>query len=92
VDIAIADLSARLQQFGHRLQERIPISHSQRASRLEDGGELTVAQSDRPHVCPVAARKRGGLPAYAQTRALAMRRGVFSSHIVLEKTERSSWL
>ena len=43
----VADPSARLQQFGHRLQERIPVPHSQRASRLEHGAELGVGKRDR---------------------------------------------
>jgi hypothetical protein len=74
VDIAIADLSVPLHRFGYRLQERIPVLYGQWTSRIEDGADLTVAQSDWPHVCPVVARKRGGLPAYARTRAFAMRR------------------
>jgi hypothetical protein len=53
VDITVADLSARLQQFGHRLQERIPVPHGQWASRIEDSGELCVGEADRPHACPV---------------------------------------
>jgi hypothetical protein len=59
VDVTIADLSARLQQFGHRLQERIPVPHSQRASRLEDSGELCVGEADRPHACLPRAAFRG---------------------------------
>jgi hypothetical protein len=49
VNIAIADLSVGLQQFSHRLQERITVPHSQRASRLEDSGELGVGKRDRRH-------------------------------------------
>ena len=55
VDIAITNLSVPLQRFGHRLQERIPVPHSQRASRLEDRAELGVGEADRPHACPVTA-------------------------------------
>jgi hypothetical protein len=48
VNVAIANFWACLQQFSHRLQERIPVPHSQRASRLEDSGELCVSEADRP--------------------------------------------
>jgi hypothetical protein len=58
VDVAIANVWACLQQFGHRLQERIPVSHGERLGRAEDGTELDIGKSKRRH----AAQPRRVLP------------------------------
>jgi hypothetical protein len=91
--IAITRVRDGLQGGSKVEQECVPVPHGQRASRIEDGGELTVAQSDRPHAC----LPRGRVPRRSLRFTLERKRSqcdaaVLSAHIVLEKTERSSWL
>jgi hypothetical protein len=47
--IAIAGLRDALQRGGKIEQECVTACHSQRASRLEDSGELGVGKRDRRH-------------------------------------------
>jgi hypothetical protein len=49
--IAVTDICDARQGGGKVEQKCVTACHSQWASRIEDGGELTVAQSDRPHAC-----------------------------------------
>jgi hypothetical protein len=48
-DVAVTNLPVPLQRLGYRLQKRIPVSHRQWASRLEDSAELGVGKCDRRH-------------------------------------------
>jgi ABC transporter substrate binding protein len=53
-DVAIAGVRDTRQEAGDLLEEWISVPHRQRSSCGEDGGNLTVGQSERRHACPVA--------------------------------------
>jgi hypothetical protein len=56
--IAIAGVRDALQG-GQIEQKCVPVPDRQRASRIEDSGELCVSEADRPHACPVTAFRSG---------------------------------
>jgi hypothetical protein len=57
--IAIAGIWDALQGGGQIEQKCVPVPDRQRASRIEDSGELCVSEADRPHACPVTAFRSG---------------------------------
>jgi hypothetical protein len=60
-DVTIPGVHDVLQGGGEVEQECVTACHSQRASRIEDSGELEVGERNRPHVAP----EGGYSPAYA---------------------------
>jgi hypothetical protein len=87
--IAITGVHDARQGGGKVEQKCVTACHSQWASRDNEGIEVCVGEADWPHACPVTAF-RSGIRLNAGARNATRR--LFSAHIVLEKTERSSWL
>jgi hypothetical protein len=65
--VAVTGISDALQGGGKVEQECVTACHSQRASRIEDSGELEVGERNRPHVAP----EGGYSPTYAIWRTWA---------------------